>query len=216
MAMVRCNNGHFYDSSMGACPICAQQSQGYGGAPVDDIPETSPVSGWDNMGQAAPAGNFGGFTVGATQPVTNPGFSEGDFVNQPSSVDDYGATEASPINGVEGFDPVVGWLICVKGPNRGRDYKLHSGANFIGRAKEMDVCIENDQTISKRNAASISYDDRTRTFFIEKGEVRNLLYLNGQPVRSNADVVMYDRIEVGSTELIFVPLCGAEFNWQDM
>ena len=77
----------------------------------------------------------------------------------------------------------------------------------------MDVCIENDQTISKKNAASISYDDRSKTFFIQKGEVRNLLYLNGKPVRSDADIVAYDRLEIGSTELVFLPLCGENFDW---
>ena len=29
-------------------------------------------------------------------------------------------------------DHVVGWLVCVKGPGRGRDYRLRTGRNFIG------------------------------------------------------------------------------------
>ena len=153
-------------------------------------------------------------------PVTDPGFTPTDFAPSSSNnagweIEDYEPTMPDAINDVEGFDPIVGWLICVKGPNRGKDYRLHSGTNFIGRSKEMDVCIENDQTISKRNAASISYDDRTKSFFIEKGEVRNLIYLNGKSVRSDADLTVYDRIEIGSTELVFIPLCGEKFNWQD-
>jgi len=224
MATIKCSKGHLYDSAQGSCPVCAREgsSWNFGGAP-DDIPATSPAGNWSNfsdVGETMPGEGFGMPNIGETEPVTNPGFTAGDFFSNPSGsttrLDDFEPTMAEPINGVDGFDPVVGWLICIKGPNRGRDYRLHSGTNFIGRSKEMDVCIEHDQTISKRNAASISYDDRSKTFFIQKGEVRNLLYLNGKPVRSDADIVIYDRIEIGSTELIFVPLCGDNFNWQDI
>ena len=222
MAMTKCEKGHIYDSAQGGCPICGKGASGF---VMDDIPATGPVeSGWTG-GFVPGDGGRGGYAdainpyvpsdpVGMTQAVTTPGFTEGDFAGgRKVDLDDYDPTEAEPINGVSGFDPVVGWLVCVKGPNRGRDYRLHSGTNFIGRSKEMDVCIENDQTISKKNAASISYDDRSKTFFIQKGEVRNLLYLNGKPVRSDADIVAYDRLEIGSTELVFLPLCGENFDW---
>lgn len=211
MAMTKCNKGHIYDSAQGRCPICTKET---GGFVLDDIPATSPVPEWPGTDAE----------IGATEPVTNPGFTAGDFSARPigmpnpyaPTVDDYDPTEPEPINGVAGFDPVVGWLVCVKGPNRGMSYNLHSGTNFIGRSREMDVCIEHDQAISKRNAASISYDDRSKTFFIQKGEVRNLIYLNGKPIRSDADIVAYDRLEIGSTELVFLPLCGEHFTWQDV
>lgn len=244
MATIRCSKGHLYDNSQGNCPICAQEAGGWGfggnGFP-DSIQETQPASqsmsgfgstasvnsldAYDKTMPISPAsGTIGGSMgfgggmsdVGATEPVGQPEVMEKQpmFITN-AEVDSYDPTEPEPINGEDGFDPVVGWLICTKGPNRGRDYRLHSGTNFVGRSKEMDVCIEHDQTISKRNAASISYDDRSRTFFIQKGEVRNLLYLNGKPVRSDADITMYDRIEIGATELVFVPLCSDTFNWQD-
>lgn len=226
MAMTKCTKGHIYDSAQGRCPICAK---GTGGFVLDDIPATSPVPEWPgrqaDIGETEPGDGFRSVNIGETEPVTNPGFTAGDFVNtsrrnapNPYSptVDDYDPTEPEPINGVAGFDPVVGWLVCVKGPNRGKSYNLHSGTNFIGRSREMDVCIEHDQSISKRNAASISYDDRSKTFFIQKGEVRNLIYLNGKPIRSDADIVAYDRLEIGSTELVFLPLCGEHFTWQDV
>lgn len=222
MEVIKCSRGHYYDSALGRCPVCSAEAGGAdnggsffsGNNSFDDIPPT------------APASSFAGETdFNRTMPVTNAGFTPTDFAptdfaptssnNNGWEIDDYEPTRPDTINDLEGFDPIVGWLICTKGPNRGRDYRLHSGTNFIGRSKEMDICIENDQTISKRNAASISYDDRTKAFFIEKGEVRNLIYLNGRSVRSDADIQIYDRIEIGSTELVFVPLCGEKFNWQD-
>jgi len=217
MAMTKCSKGHIYDSARGRCPICEKST---GGFVLDDIPETSPVPEWpgmpDEIGETLPGDGFTTETIGDTVPETSPGFTDGDFPRRPvPAMDDYDPTEPEPIAGEAGFDPVVGWLICVKGPNRGKDYRLHGGTNFIGRSREMDVSIEHDRTISKQNAASISYDDRSRSFFIQKGEVRNLIYLNGRPVRSDADIFAYDRIEIGDTELVFLPLCGEMFNWQD-
>lgn len=31
-------------------------------------------------------------------------------------------------------DPVTGWLVCIEGPQYGKDFKIHAGKNFIGRA----------------------------------------------------------------------------------
>lgn len=227
MQAVQCSKGHFYDQSLGQCPQCAEEARrndatafdmGPGG--VDAVPQTAPAT----APATAPIGDesfapFGGFNVGGTAPVTNAGFAPADFAFGGSSggwqVDDYAPTQPNAVNGVEGFDPIVGWLICVKGPNRGRDYRLHSGANYVGSSSEMDVCIENDRTISRRRAASISYDDVGEVFFIQRGDGRNLIYLNGTAVRSDADLKPYDHILIGSTELVFVPLCCEKFKWQE-
>lgn len=223
MQAIQCSKGHFYDQSLGQCPQCAEEARknnaAYDLGKTDFIPKTAPA--------VASAGDFnslGGFysdtNVSETVDVTSGGFSKTDFVSQGGGtswqVDDYGETQISGMNGVSGFDPIVGWLVCVSGPNRGRDYRLHSGTNFIGSSKEMDICIENDNTISRRKAASVSYDDIGKVFFIQKGEGRNLIYLNGAAVRSDADLAIYDRIRIGSTELIFVPLCCDKFTWQEV
>ena len=52
---------------------------------------------------------------------------------------------------VHGADPVVGWLVCVTGPNTGRDYRLFARINTIGRAEKNDVCLKGDNTISIKN-----------------------------------------------------------------
>lgn len=242
MEAIKCSRGHYYDRALGACPVCAADGAGAGfgfGAPMnsdfvpDDIPATAPATSAAGNSPAGGFGGFGGFggnpgeTVPASEgyvptmadpqprnPVVNSGSNGGNGGGN-WQIEDYEPTMPEAFDGVEGFDPIVGWLICVKGPNRGKDYRLHSGTNFIGRSKQMDVCIEGDATISSKNAASISYDDRSKSFFIQKGEVRNLIYLNGRPVRSDADLVIYDKIEIGSTALLFIPLCGEQFNWQD-
>ncbi|WP_424766536.1 hypothetical protein [Paenibacillus sp. sgz302251] len=30
-----------------------------------------------------------------------------------------------------GIDPVVGWLVCVEGPHKGNDFRLHSERNLL-------------------------------------------------------------------------------------
>ena len=41
-----------------------------------------------------------------------------------------------------GIDPAVGFLICIEGPDRGADYRLVAGRNFIGRLPSMDVAAD--------------------------------------------------------------------------
>lgn len=196
MAIMKYSNGKLYDSA-----------QNGGNDQMDDFSPTMPtMGGFENFAAPAP---------GPTIPDVNGGFTNPGMY-QPQ-MDDIGVTTVQPLDGIStGADPVVGWLVCVKGPDMGKDYRLHSGTNFIGRSERMDVCIKNDTAISRESAASVSYDDRSRTFFIQKGEVRNLIYLNGRALRSDADLAIYDRIEIGNTMLVFVPLCGQQFNWQEV
>jgi hypothetical protein len=112
-----------------------------------------------------------------------------------------------------GIDPVVGWLICVKGPSRGRDYRIRSGRNGIGRSEAMDVQIAGDDTVSRENHAFLVYEPRKRTFSIRPGDGRGLVYLNGDEVVQASDIKSYDIIELGETQLMFVALCGDRFNW---
>lgn len=132
-------------------------------------------------------------------------------------VEEYEPTMAVGI-GAEEFecDPVVGWLVCTAGVNRGKAYRLHSGTNFIGRSKRMDVCISNDLMISSNNAVLISYDDRTNIFFIERGEGKNQVYINGKLLRSSEDLYKNDRITIGNSEFLFFPFCGEKFKWKNI
>lgn len=115
-----------------------------------------------------------------------------------------------------GIDPVVGWLICLTGSEKGRDYKVHSDNNYIGRSEKMDICIRGDETISRENHATITYDSRDRIFYFTPGEGRNIIRLNGKAVLTTSEIKANDKIELGKTELLFVPLCGENFDWMDL
>ena len=46
------------------------------------------------------------------------------------------------LNDLEVLKPVTGWLVCLEGPSRGRDYRIIPEKNFIGRAGDMEIRIK--------------------------------------------------------------------------
>ena len=79
----------------------------------------------------------------------------------------------------------------------------------------MDVSIKKDDTISKVNHAKLAYDPKHNNFQLIPGESINNIYLNEEPVYTPVKLSAYDLIEIGNSKLLFVPLCGENFNWTD-
>ena len=191
--MVRCEQcGSFFDQEKNsACPYCKNTTVSTGNATAKD--ETVPITG-----------TTGNDCVGAI-PVGN------------LAVDNDGPTVAI-WHGEElhcSTDPVVGWLVCLSGNEKGRDYRIHADNNFIGRDRKMDICISGDETISRDKHAVIAYDNRDRVFYFAPGDGRSIVRLNGKAVLATTEIKAYDKIELGKTELLFVPLCGEGFDWAD-
>lgn len=111
-------------------------------------------------------------------------------------------------------DPVVGWLVCVDGPNIGQDYRIHTERNFIGRSAEMDIYIDGDGQISRGIHAVISYNPQTSKFRFAPGETRGIVYINGREVDNGIELTPGDKIKLGETTLEFVPFCNRDFNWK--
>ena len=110
---------------------------------------------------------------------------------------------------------MVGWLVCVEGNNRGSDYRIHNGYNYIGRAQSMDICIPGDSHISNENAAIVAYDSMERLFYFGPGMGHNAVRLNGKMCLGQSELKAYDIITLGQTKLVFIPLCGERFDWDD-
>jgi len=113
-----------------------------------------------------------------------------------------------------GIDPVCGWLVCVDGPDKGRDYRIKSERNFIGRSSNQDIVISGDDTISRENHASITQDPKTLVFTINTGSGRGLVYLNESVVETPQTLAIYDQIEIGDSKLIFIPFTTDKFKWE--
>jgi len=191
--MKRCPAGHLYDPSQhSSCPFC--------GVASIDITVTQPV------GKQATVGLPGeDATIAAGVPRR-----EAPVPREPEE----GVTVGYYRKKI-GIDPVVGWLVCIEGEDRGRDYRLHSERNFIGRSEKMDVCIRGDETISRENHAVISFNPRNNAFKLQPGDGRGLVYLNGEDLDVPLPLEPYDVLELGQTRLMFIPFCGERFKWEE-
>ena len=126
--------------------------------------------------------------------------------NQPDTED---GTEPGAMN-----DPPAGWLVIVDGPGMGHVATVGIGVNSIGRDATERVSLDyGDKMISRSRHALITFDPRSRKFYIQHGGGTNLTYLNDEPVLSAREIEPQTHVQIGNTVLRFVPLCGAEFTW---
>lgn len=110
---------------------------------------------------------------------------------------------------------VVGWLVGIEGACRGIDFRLHEGKNYIGRDARCEVNIE-DKKVSAGSVAQVVFDPRSKRFFSSDCDgTATICYQNGEPLLGRSQLKLYDRIELGDTTLLFVPLCGEKFTWEE-
>lgn len=218
MAIMECSNGHLYDVDLyTVCPYCNGNNNYI----------RFDTGGFDNgEGRTAAPGDFGRTTapsdVGRT-PVSDFGAASIPAGNEQlgktiapegyrKSVEQQQKTTAV-FKKHHGLEPVVGWLVCIDGPNKGKDYHLWAKINSIGRSESNDVCIEGDVTISKELHARLAYDSRHNNFQLIPGTSTNNIYLNDEPIYIPTAIKAYDEIELGDSKMLFVPLCCERFQW---
>ncbi len=112
----------------------------------------------------------------------------------------------------KGYDPVSGWLVCIDGPEKGRDYRLHMGRNFIGRSPTMDVSVADDPLISRENHASLVYEPMKSTYALVPGDGTEVA-VNGQKQTQSCVLQDGDTVVMGSSTFVFIPFCKGEFKW---
>lgn len=202
--VTKCKNGHWYDPNLTrTCPHCKRDGQKLS-LQIDHVEEDDktvsiadidlsldeqlpPVTG-DQM----PVGSFDFF-----------GAAGGEDDDKTVSFGFWGMTEV---------EPVTGWLVCQNGGEKGKDYRLHSGRNFVGRGNSMDVCLIDDKSISRDKHCSVSYDPRGNAFYLS-AEGGNTVYLNGILVEEAKRLTDGDEIVIGETGLIFVEYCKEGRTW---
>ena len=133
--------------------------------------------------------------------------------NKPIEMEDMDASYLDPL---EIMDPVTGWLVCIEGASKGRDYRIRTEKNFIGRSDGMDIQILGDNNIARKNHAVIVYDPKKRVTLLLPGDSHGLVYYNGEAIYSPVELVEHDTIELGKSKFVFVPLCGENFEWPEL
>lgn len=232
MNIIQCEQGHYYDGEKFAfCPHCkAEESETVGrpGGPVPTRP--GPVSG--NGGFDPTVGLPGGTpNLGGSEPKTVPLKPTPEKIGGPIIEDPpttplgipgfpgtalYPDPRTSPIypnsQSQQGF-PCVGWLICVKGPHRGQDFRLHVGNNMVGRSSQNCVVLANDPRVSRDAQVHIIYEPKENKFYAISGKTKSLSYLNDSLLLNKQSIKKNDIIELGDSKLMFIPCCDDSFNW---
>lgn len=115
-------------------------------------------------------------------------------------------------------DPVVGWLVVVGGPGIGNFRPIFEGNNTVGRSPSQRVPIDfGDDTISSEEQAYIRYDSAARSFlFVPNLAKTNVVSVNDKRPTGAVELNQMDVITMGRTQLVFVPFCGAEFDWAEL
>lgn len=195
MAITECSKGHVYDTDQYAvCPYCNS------GNNIIDF-----GNGSDEESEANK-------TVALGHNQQSPSSDESDV--QYREIEDVNKT-VGIFKDKYDLDPVVGWLVCIEGPEKGKDYRIWAKINSIGRSERMDICIRKDRTISKENHARLAYDPKHNVFRILPDENTNNIYVNDEPVYSPIKINAYDIIELGKSKVLFLPLCSSRFTWED-
>lgn len=116
------------------------------------------------------------------------------------------------------LDPVVGWLVVVRGPGLGRSVQIGNGINSLGRDAGQRIPLPfGDTMIARSDHIRIIYDDQSRTFQITLGSGTNITRLNGQPVTQPMQLEDHALIQLSrQTDVRFVAFCNATFDWHDL
>lgn len=188
MKLRKCKNGHFYDvDKFENCPHCTAMNESEETTMLKQ--ETSVLE--KNLDD------------------------DKSMVNSSLSLDEdpvtVGIFQAENIK----IQPVVGWLVCIKGPSYGEAFQIKTGRNFIGRSFSMDIVLSEDISVSREKHAIVTYEPKKREFIVQAGDSRELFYLNDEVVLNTKKLNPRDILTIGKTNLMFIPFCSENISWDD-
>lgn len=197
MKLAQCRNGHYYNQEITQfCPVCGN---GSGAENTNNIlvrNENALGNSSDDTATVYLDQNM------ETEEMTVPMF-DGDLDDMP--------TMGMPI-AEEVWSPVVGWIVCVEGKSRGRDYRIHPERNFIGRTGDMDISVYEDEKIALRYHCSIVYEPIKKEYMLVPGSETSTFY-NGELLEEYVKLNENDKIKIGDSTFVFVPFCKGDVSW---
>ena len=113
-------------------------------------------------------------------------------------------------------DLVLGWLVAGNTEIKGKVFTVTDTKVTIGRSDpEHPVIIDlhGDRAVSRGAQAMMVYDPLNKKFFIQSAGGKTPVYVNRNMLLAPTELAPYDRIMLGGTELVFVPLCNEKFSW---
>ncbi len=223
MRMTTCDNGHYYDNQKNAsCPYC----------------NTSVVNGIAKVIEGSQPGQtkiIEDSKPGKTKIIgIEEAISPTELISEENVTLDNGNTSDSEESNktiyiTQGAENVIdeqqsivdsihlsGWLVIISKNGRGNSFPIAFGRNNIGRGSASKIHIENgDKSISREEHAVIIYDYKNNKFFAKHEKGQYLSYLNGELLLEMKELKSNDKLTIGNTELIFIPLCTNRFAWEN-
>lgn len=195
MNMKSCDNGHYYNQDKNSeCPYCNKTSVNLPNIGSDESEHTQMVD------------------IQTTKDIEKLNLEDDETTMMLSTPSKLPKEDNTILKMVE----LAGWIVIISEKGKGSVYNITYGMNIIGRAKSNEISIDNnDISISREKHSSIIYDFENNLFFIQHYDGKYLTYLNGKMVVGLTQLKAYDKIKIGKTEFIFVPLCGDSFKWED-
>ncbi|MCC8104047.1 MAG: FHA domain-containing protein [Clostridiales bacterium] len=117
-------------------------------------------------------------------------------------------------SGRRGNAYVTGWLVSVEGPEKGRDYRIRHGMNWIGSSAAMDIVIYGDPSVAAVRHCSIAYDRKDNRFFVVAG-TGTVTYMNGGILTGAQEIKLGDEIGIGQSKYEFIPFCREGHIWEE-
>lgn len=203
MAMIiRCANGHFYDAEKtGECPYCMNSDEKQEHVFVDrsSLPKQERSGLWDD-GITEAASSQGSVFISGSRPDPIQGMASREDVT------------IGLFSSAIGRGYVTGWLVGVKGPALGRDYRIHHGINWVGSGYNANIIIGEDSSIASEKHCGVVYDGANIDFYLIPGQGTNT-YLNGQLLTSERKLYLGDAIVIGASTFEFIPYCREGHTW---
>lgn len=232
MSVVRCPKGHFYDDQrFSRCPHCGILSEPSGGTGSEKGKESLSIAGEKKKGlfgwldrektsgfhsEKAAIMDEGKTVAFSADKKDKQSLSGEDHTVALKNISDDGQDDQKTIgffSGAKGNDFVTGWLVCVEGEEKGRDYRLHHGFNRVGRSFSMDVQVMEDPAISEESHCSIVYDDKTNQFSLIPSNGA-MTYVHGQMLSGPEILHTGDEFCIGNSRFVFIPFCGEGRVWE--
>lgn len=206
MDLKRCINNHYYDSDKySQCPHCANKAKQ---EPREDDDRYSSQSGVSYRSYLEEAED---------EPVIDLNSEKDEEQGREEFIPSLYPPEEDMGGATVGYfqdEVVVGWLAAIEGEHKGESFHLKEGMNYVGRAPAMDVCLIKDKGISRNRHITIIYDARNNEFVVHMGESKELVYVNGELLLEPKKLQRNDKISLGKTVLMFIPLCDENFMWE--
>ena len=111
---------------------------------------------------------------------------------------------------------VLGWLVAANTEIKGKVFTVAETSATVGRSDPehpVSIDLHGDRAVSRGAQAAIVYDPLNKKFFIQSTGGKTPVYVNRQMLLAPAERSAYDVILLGTTELVFVPLCSEKFSW---